>query len=412
METGSRYIIYTLLYLGGISCLYFLCLFTGLPLFVSVILAAVLCWFLYRQVIPDNMPGAFDRKNTSWLALGLLTLGLGILTTNALNVAQKHGEWDAWAIWNYHARFLLSPEHWRNLFLNTENDHADYPLCLPAANAFFWRLTPATLHYIIPFVLAIFTTIATPVLIFTEIYKKHLLVATLALFLFAYNAFFIQIGVTQYSDSLLSLLLLAAMVCLDHAHEHKKYVAFAAALLGLCIWTKNEGAIVAGICTLFYANIFFSRRYWKMTLMGWALPALTWLLFRSCVLTPNDLIAGLGNDTWQKINTPVRYTMIREQFRYNLIDDFPYLKNAFYVYLIICLLRRKLPGKQMLMVCTCLIAYMLIYVVTKQDLQWHLFTSQNRLMLQMMAPMIYAMCMRFKDLRPKRVEMPMWTKPE
>lgn len=412
METGSRYIIYALLLLGGISCLYFLCLFAGLPLFVPVLLVAGLCYLLYRHVVPDNTPQAFEQKRTSWLALGVLTLGMGILTNSAVGVAEKHGLWDAWAIWNYHARFLVSPEHWRNLFLSNENDHPDYPLGVPSAVAFFWRLTPGKIAYLIPFVIAIFTTIATPMLLFAELYKKHFVVASLALFLFAYNAFFIRIGVAQYADPLVSLFFLAAMVCLDHVPEHKKYVAFAAALLGCCIWTKNEGVILAVICMTFYANVFFSRRYLKMTLAGLALPLLTYVLFHTCIVSANDLVAGLGNDTWDKIKTPFRYMLIREWFGHNLVDNFPYMKKVFYAYFIVCLLQRKWPGRQMIMVCTCLLAYMLIYVVTRYDLQWHLETSQNRLMLQMMAPIVYAMCMRFKDIGFKRAAVPMkWTRP-
>ena len=76
-------------------------------------------------------------------------------------IAHPHGEgWDAFAIWNLHARFLfLGGSHWRDGFNAIIRwSHPDYPLLLPAAIAHFWTylghddpLVPAIVGFIFTF---------------------------------------------------------------------------------------------------------------------------------------------------------------------------------------------------------------------------------------------------------------------
>ena len=55
-------------------------------------------------------------------------------------LASPHGDWDAWAIWNQHARFLFrggGSDAWR-AFLAINWSQPDYPLLLPASVARVW----------------------------------------------------------------------------------------------------------------------------------------------------------------------------------------------------------------------------------------------------------------------------------
>ena len=400
MEQGSKYILLMLMVLLAGSCFHFISLFAGLPVAVPAVLTAAAAVLLYLKIVPVNTLAQGEIKVTSWVALAVYTICVAVLTQKVLATAKKYGEWDAWAIWNYHARFLTSHDHWRNVFLNQENDHPDYPLGLPSAVAFVWRMTGSAAGFVAPFAIALFTTLATPTLIFSEFYKKNLTVATLGLMLFAGNTFFIHIGVAQYADPLLGLFFLAAIVSLDHVTEHPVYVAVAAACIGGCVWIKNEGLILAVLTMVFYGHLFFSRRYIKLTIAGIALPLITWVLFRSCVLSANDLVDGLNGDTWKKLFDSSRYDMILHQLNVNMHEHFPYLKGLAIFYLLACLLRRKRPDRQMLLVGACLLAYMSIYIVTRHDLEWHLVTSQNRLLLQLMPAFIYALSVKFGG-RPK-----------
>src|SRR5581483_2604110 len=49
-----------------------------------------------------------------------------------------HGDYDAMAIWNSHARYLYrAGPHWQRAMRNTF--HPDYPLLVPATTARLWR---------------------------------------------------------------------------------------------------------------------------------------------------------------------------------------------------------------------------------------------------------------------------------
>ena len=395
MEQSTRYILFVLLFTGLSGCIYFLSILFNIPLAAALVINAALLFFTYKWIVPDNTPSLFIQKKTTWLTLAIFTIGLSLITKNALNDAGKHGAWDAWAIWNFHAKYLASPEHWKLLFSNIENDHPDYPLALPSIIAFWTRIIPAQFNLIIPFTLSLLTTICGPAIIFSEFYKKSLLIASVALFLLAGNAFYIHTGMSQYADTLVGLFFLCALVCMEHALEGKKYIALSVAFLGCCIWTKNEGVILAVLFTIFYSHRLFSRQNIKHTIYGIALPMVTFVAFKITCKTPNDMVSSLGAGTWQMITDKSRYALIYASFINNLKESFPYIKGLLYFYMIMCLLGKKWPGRAMALTLSCLLVYMLIYVISQYALEWHLGTSQSRLMVQLMPALIYAMGLKF-----------------
>ena len=279
-------------------------------------------------------------------------------------------------------------EMWRTTIPTT-------PCSYRLLNAFWGRLTLDKFTLIVPFIISIIVTAAAPALVFVEFMKKNLLVASLALFLFAYNSFYISCGTSQYADPWLGLFFLAAMICMDHVKENKKYIALSAAFVGCCMWTKNEGAIMTVIFMLFYANRFFARQYIKLTVAGIALPLITLIVFKAIVPTSNDLVSGLNSHTLSQIMERERYVIIYENFFRNLKEHYPYFKGIFITYMLLCFLRRKWPDKQMAVVITCLIAYNAIYLLTRYSVEWHVITSQDRLMVQLMPAMVYAFALKF-----------------
>ena len=55
---------------------------------------------------------------------------------------EPHGKWDAWLIWNMHARFLYrGGDAWREAFASgLDWSHWDYPLLLPLSIVRGWTL--------------------------------------------------------------------------------------------------------------------------------------------------------------------------------------------------------------------------------------------------------------------------------
>lgn len=389
METNSRHIINLLLCAGAASCIYYLSLLCGLPLAVPVVatLAAVVllgCWMFIGMPQPEVPKYSFT---VAAVALWCIY----VLGENAVLLATKHGSWDAWGIWNFHARYLADGAHWKNMFRNTVNDHPDYPLGLPSLLAFAHRLSGFHFGLVIPFVVAFIVTISTPLLVFAQVSVKNRLVALVVLYLFAQDKYYITQGMAQYADTLLALFFLGAIVCLDNASSHRRYIAFSMALLGCCMWTKNEGMILGAMFVLFNAKTLCSREHRWYALAGIALPVLTLLLFKATNPVHNDMVHGLGANTLHQLTNGKNYHLIYDSFVLNLNERFHYLKVMVLIYLALCLLGRRAPDKRLTMLLCCLGAYMGIYLTTTHGLEWHLATSQDRLMHQLMPAVLYVL---------------------
>ena len=101
------------------------------------------------------------------LAFGATTL-LALAAVTAAYRASPHGEWDAWAIWNLHARFLFrGGDEWRTLFQIDWSQPA-YPLLMPASVARVWAYAghETTLG---PALVALAFVIATVLLVMTAL---------------------------------------------------------------------------------------------------------------------------------------------------------------------------------------------------------------------------------------------------
>ncbi len=400
MEQNSKYIIATMLSVGLLSCIYFLSLLLPVPFMVSILVILVSIFFLFKFIITTKTAaGQSAEQQLPWQAVLGFGLCAALLVKNALGVAEKHGGWDAWAIWNFHAGYLSEPVYWKNLFRNIESDHPDYPLCLPSVIGFFYRLCAHHFTIIIPFAFSMLVTVSIPALLFSEFIRKNMVVALFITFLFAQDKVFLGFGVAEYADSLLALFLLGAFVCIDHAIENKRYLLLSAACLGGCIWTKNEGAILAGLFLLFNARIFFQLKNIRYTIGGLALPVITLVIFKMNAHVQNDMVNSLNKETINLILDIERYKTIWHSFTDNLNQKFYYVKIGVYIYLILLLIEKKWPDWQMLLVFTCLLVYNLIYVVTTHGLEWHLQTSQDRLMHQLMPAMVYILAKKLAGIR-------------
>lgn len=388
MQSDSKHILFIGLGIGCISILYFLLLITGLPVFITgpVIIAALV--FLYKWLNKEYQPPV---QNNIW-RMAILAIALVLIADKADGLAEKYGQWDAWAIWNLHALYLAGPEYWQNMFQNLEHAHPDYPLALPATIAFFSRLVGG-FHLLVPYTLHVLVMLCIPVLIYTELYRKSLLLASLALLMFVTNDMFITQGVSQMADTMLAFFLLAAFVCFDYAKEHRQMIILTSAFLGLCMWTKNEGIMLSLVFILFHAKVFVFE--WKRALYGLALPLIALLVFKLGYAPANDLVARQSAETFSNITDWGRYEQIYRSWMDTINLHYKTLKYLVVLYLLYCLLRRKFPDNRLLLILTCLAGYFMIYVFSHQDLDWHLFTSAHRLLHQLVPVTVYVFAHKF-----------------
>ncbi|WP_276134132.1 hypothetical protein [Polluticoccus soli] len=384
MQQSSRYIISIGAGIGCISIIYFLMLIVHMPFIVTALATAAALFFLCRWICATPFT---EQEHFSKMSTYVLIAGAFIFVNEALDIAQKHGVWDAWAIWNLNAKYLANPDHWQNMLLNTKFSHPDYPLALPATVAFFSRLL-GQFNHLVPFAVALLITLCIPMLVFTELRKNSLLVAGITLLLFVTNEFYLMQGTYQLADTLLAFYFLCSLVCINHHQEDKRMLVLTGAFLGLSIWTKNEGVILAGIFILFHWRELLGRYRIKYTLTGIAVPIITWAVFKGLYAPPNDLVQQHNSKVYGYLVDPKRYQIVWNYFADNL-KHFTVLKWAVVIYLAFCAWRRTAPDKQVLMILACMGVYLMVYVVTTNDLEWHLFTSQSRLMHQLMPALMY-----------------------
>ena len=369
--------------MGLLGCFYFLGLVFHFPfwLTVSISLVAVAASIYF---VVKNSPFVAIKLHLSGLSLILFCYCLILLALNVSAVATKHGGWDAWAIWNLHARYLTDPERWHNLFLNSDTEHPDYPLGQPAILAFFTRLFGGHLTFW-SFVFAWSLTLAIPLLLFFRLYFRSSVVAFSVLFIWCSSAIIPSYTTSEYADTFLSFLLLAAIVAAEDGSS-----PFLCSFFLACMpWVKNEGFLLSAIFLIFNIRLILKGAYRAQLIAGAAIPVFCFVLFRVICPVKSDMLAGLGPEMIGKLKDGQRYYLIYNKL-YNVIHDkFHFIWNGFLLTGIISLLQHRRPDGRLYMLLLCLASYMAIYVITPHDLEWHLSTSLDRLIFQLVPSFLY-----------------------
>jgi hypothetical protein len=111
------------------------------------------------------------------------------------------------------------------------------------------------------------------------------------------------------------------------------------------------------------------------------------LLYKAWVGVPNDVIGG-GNSLGR----------ITELYRYTTVALFLFLQFIYFAHSAMLVLfsvaflqntRRVLAVPLVTIVCV-LAGYFAVYIITPYDLMWHLSTSSDRLMLQVLPSLAYS----------------------
>ncbi len=362
-------------------------------------------------------------------AVSLFALAVAFYAAITRAIVHPHGEgWDAFSIWNLHARFLFrSGSPWRDGFSSLIPwSHPDYPLLLPGAIAHFWTYLGNETQAI-PAVIAIVFTFATVGLLFSSLAMlRGRIAAMLASLALLTTPFFIEQGTSQYADVPLSFFILAAIVllCLHDAFAQNessgtnRLLLLAGVNAGFAAWTKNEGLLF--LFALIVARAFSlireagrsssaarrpqpalaAIRPFLPLLIGMA-PALLLIgWFKLFIAPPGDLFPDRAL-AFHKLFEPSRYGAVlrwygKEFLRFGewLLIPGTLLLIAFYF-----LTRRKnvpqergfeagLPTGAITLSLT-LAGYFVIYLVTPRDIYWHLRNSLNRLFLQLWPSAIF-----------------------
>lgn len=317
------------------------------------------------------------------------------------------GFWDAWSIWNLHARFLFfGGDYWRDLFSPVLGwSHPDYPLLTPAFIYFGWKLIGSNLQ-IIPILVSVVFTVALVLLILSSIAlsRGFLLAVTGAVFLMVTLSISNE-GAAQYADIPLAFFYLVVLIITIHRENNKTEnysIDFILGLfMGFCVFTKNEGwSFVVSILTIrilidILEKRFIARR-WTYLLSGFSIIALASILIK--IQAPSNDLFGQRSifEIFSQLTDLSRYQLIFNHLSNELIQ-FNNGRFSMFILLMGLLiflgLRQDLDKKNLFLmfgaVLLTLIQYLLIYVITPKDLEWHLSSSLTRLIVQLYPSLIF-----------------------
>lgn len=403
--------------MGAMGTLYLASYLAGVPAgawrlveLLLAVAAGAMAWrvglFRRRPGQTAPRPAAAGSTTRLWtgrgVAGGLLLVAAAAALVQAVHgVAAPHGNWDALAIWNMHARFIFRDASRALLYLDggMQWTHPEYPLLLPSLIARGWTLNGGQ-SQLIPWLLGQVQVLSAAALLYGRLAHQaggSRLQARLALLALLGTPMVLISSGSQYADMMLACLVLVAatafLTWLERADN--RWLALAGAAAGLGAGTKIEGyMLVAALTSACLAAVIKARRGRP------ALPALAWLgaglgpglagelLFR---LVASSRLPHRPQYGWRQVSArllkPGRYltTGMRfasEPLRLGKWSLMPLLLLLYPLATGLSRERRLGPamgagGLVLLM----LALYFGIYIALPGDLGWYLNMSLERLML-------------------------------
>lgn len=341
-------------------------------------------------------------------ALDLIILGLLFL----IALQQIYGYWDAWAIWNTKAKFLTSG-NWQQLFSpQIKWMHPDYPLLLPSIVATGWSISGAY-SPVVPFMVALLFSWSIYLLVkdwVSHLFNNSVYGVLGGLLMISLPAFLRWSG-SQYADIPLANFILLGSILLYFSTNNLS-VFISGFAFGLAIFTKNEGL-------LYFILILVSLTYtfWKINkkipfnslllLVGGALPGILSSFIVKNHAARNEFITNLP-EIISSISFH-RFFLVIERFLHEFLAWKEWM--VFWIIAILFLVFLHKQEKKhyfwntffTALIVLCFISFFLIYLVTPQDVVWHIQTSFNRLLIQIFPLVIISVFIRLKHLKTQQV---------
>ncbi len=393
---GLRFFAAPALGFGTAASLMFLeLLFVGSLCWISqAIILCLLCLQFWRR--RSSLPIS-RAAHSSFSAMEVALLMLSFFLFAILFFKARYGTGlDVWAIWKLKARFIYSG-HWRSIFEPVvAYSHPAYPLLYPLVLSWAWMIGGGE-SVAATFIFFAMINIACAGLLIAAAKKLDLKPAWLpALFLIS-APHWAGLCSSQYADAIVAYFSLAGVVFLYFAVKDSLPSAAltAGAVLGMGTFVKSEGCLmfVAAGLGLSAALILRRRdpgcgRILRAFAVGASVFLAISLLFRMTARGSDEMISYSHltgwfacPDKWQRI------AMIARAWWAEVFIDNHWSYNWGILFLIYLASIKKLARPENLLVTVFLwaahLGYAGIYCMTKLDLNYHLNTSLDRLVVHL-----------------------------
>lgn len=352
------------------------------------------CVFLYqrRAVVPlkDLPPRSVADRTVALIAdtlTVLLAIGHALFAT-----LSPISEWDFWAIWGLKGRVFLAHRgiDWR--FLENPFNafaHPDYPILVPLQYVYLSLVEGGWEDRLVGLSSTMFGVAVLLIVrsLLGEEFRSRALaaIATLGLARIALSSW---VGIAEgvLIAFIASGLLLMRRGIMDEGDRGAFRTG--AVMLGLAAFTKNEGIsmLVAAIAAL----ILVQPGKWKRVLGLWpaVAVALPWIVLRAVHAIPTDLASGpvLERAQRQLMNIGSVTGALSRNLPNNLL---------FWIASIaaVSILVRRADLRErfvLIAVAVQVLFYVLAYVVTPNEIEWHVSTSWVRLLNQIALPLAFS----------------------
>lgn len=403
--------------LGLTSCLTFIWLSTnGQPtsnyflgeFSFSIFLFLIACYRVYN--LKDAQSNPIFSSNTEYSAIRWLRNIFYILLVFYLAAYilktfgdSPHGRWDAWAIWNFRARWLFRGEdQWIYAFSkHVLSSHPDYPLLLPVSIFRIWNIVGKDIQAI-PILIAGFFSFGSILLI---LYSITMLRGPnqgyLAAIFMLLATKFLKISAFQYSDTPLSFYILSTFILFSIKERYPiaaLRLMFLAGFTASCAtWTKNEGMLFL-VLIVFVHFLFDSiTNDWRQTrneffsfLLGLT-PVFSTVVFFKLKFAPSNDIVNANNLSriWEYLSQFDRYQQIFLAF----VEKITFFNDGIVILMVVYLAISGLDRpsyyqkrffSQVALLILLLGGYFFSFLISPNPLDWHLHSSSalSRLIIQ------------------------------
>lgn len=390
----------------------------------------LICLFISRNRWKQETPSNGNFKNKPWYSwlfffIFVLSVILWIFSYRSYTFMSPHGTFDAYAIWNLRARFIMrGGENWQSGVspdLNWKN-HPDYPMLTPTLIARSWTLINEESTRV-PIVLSATFTLGMVGLLFAFLLDaRGIIQASIGGMILLSTSWVQFFPITQNADTTLAFYYLASigLIYLYTQDSKNRFLILSGLMAGLSGWTKNEGLVFMAVSTIVLL-IFFSIRHKKLSftirkifpyITGMFLPAIIILLFKTQFAPNNDMSAALTiNQIFQQLLDGNRYLIILKKF-----IEILYSVNILGISLIVwglgylLLLGKKDSNKVGFRILLSinifiLIGYFSIYLITPHPLDWHLNYSADRLLYHLLPTTLFIICLNSKPLQSTQINL-------
>ena len=289
---------------------------------------------------------------------------LALYVVVAIRPERVFGSYDAWAIWNVKARAIYF--HGFDIIRNPIFHHPDYPPLLPVIEAGLLKVFGDTPYV---FVAVQGGLLAALLLIPRWKWWTLLIVGVIA----------VQYALHQYADLFIALMVLISAILYE-----KKRPLLLGISLGICLFVKNEGMVIA--LAFLLMQILVERKLPLRTMAALIPFAFGLALYKAWVGAPSEFF---DDGSLQRALDLSRQQLL---IPYMFATAFLHFNFAVPVVLVISLLKGiRLRLTPLLIVCfLTLVGYWATYTITPLDLGWHLEMSYDRLLFHILPTIVYA----------------------